>query len=614
MRHIILIIILICLAVTLNAQRVIHFPWVEGFEGNVFPPDGWLNIDNDEDDSDDPRDLWRKVISGPMSGVITHEGIAFAASTSMNHRPNNWLITPKISLPPESGVELTYWVRSRFGYDQQTGKNFKEHYGIFISTTDTEIGNGTDEKVGDFTHLFDEEIDDVWTEKLIYLNDYAGEDVYIAFRHYDSNDRSILYLDHVSISLYEILDYDLKAVNLTQKSLFATQNEPHEFSFTVRNPGSNNATDYTLKLMQIGVPEPLTEIHGSALNTKETETFILSYTFSTVGNINVYAEIEWSLDNNVANNKTPEISVYVRSKDYIYIGDQNSIWAQHYPPFSYFFLNSVAQIIYLESELGEPGIISQLSYRFNGSGNIPENHNGKELTVKIWMGHTELTSFRNDLEGPLPWIPSEQQILVYEGPLPVHDVGWYNIDIDLNESFRYQGKNLVITTQRLYLDTDAWWGDGYNDDVWQLTDVDDHRALLTHSDHIDLTDPENWDEGVTSRRIPNIGLNKTAFDSSSENDLLAPAKTELASNFPNPFNPETTIKFTLMKKSHVNVKIYNIKGQEIKTLVNKEMETGSHFVVWNGKDKNNHMVSSGVYFYQVKIGEFNETRKMLLLK
>jgi len=89
----------------------------------------------------------------------------------------------------------------------------------------------------------------------------------------------------------------------------------------------------------------------------------------------------------------------------------------------------------------------------------------------------------------------------------------------------------------------------------------------------------------------------------------------LSGNYPNPFNPETAIYFSVEQTSLlVNLEIYNLKGQKIKTLVNEILPAGSHSVIWNGTDKNEKPVSSGVYLYKMKTGNFVSTKKMILMK
>jgi hypothetical protein len=86
------------------------------------------------------------------------------------------------------------------------------------------------------------------------------------------------------------------------------------------------------------------------------------------------------------------------------------------------------------------------------------------------------------------------------------------------------------------------------------------------------------------------------------------------SNYPNPFNPETTINFSLNEAGPVELAIYNIKGQKIKTLVNETLPAQNYNIVWNGRDDNNQQVSSGVYFYRMNTSTYTSTRKMILMK
>jgi len=85
-------------------------------------------------------------------------------------------------------------------------------------------------------------------------------------------------------------------------------------------------------------------------------------------------------------------------------------------------------------------------------------------------------------------------------------------------------------------------------------------------------------------------------------------------NYPNPFNPETTISFDLFESGEVSLTLYNIKGQEIKSLVNKQLNPGNHKVTWDGKDDNGKELSSGIYFYKLTTHQGVVTNKMMLLK
>jgi hypothetical protein len=93
-----------------------------------------------------------------------------------------------------------------------------------------------------------------------------------------------------------------------------------------------------------------------------------------------------------------------------------------------------------------------------------------------------------------------------------------------------------------------------------------------------------------------------------------PLLDQLIGNYPNPFNPETTISFSIAIESLVRIDIYNIRGQFVATLLNEHLNTGNHQVVWQGKDQFSRMVSSGLYFYSLQTENFRATKRMMLLK
>jgi photosystem II stability/assembly factor-like uncharacterized protein len=95
----------------------------------------------------------------------------------------------------------------------------------------------------------------------------------------------------------------------------------------------------------------------------------------------------------------------------------------------------------------------------------------------------------------------------------------------------------------------------------------------------------------------------------SSNTSNIPEKYILSQNYPNPFNPVTNIKFGIPKNSFVTIKVYDILGKEIATLVNKNLTTGSYNVSWNAGSFN-----SGVYFYRIQAGSFTDAKKMILVK
>jgi len=105
-----------------------------------------------------------------------------------------------------------------------------------------------------------------------------------------------------------------------------------------------------------------------------------------------------------------------------------------------------------------------------------------------------------------------------------------------------------------------------------------------------------------------LGLETSINSNSIPDDKI------LINNYPNPFNPTTTISFSLQNNSNIELSIYNIKGQKVKQLVSDHVSSGEHSVVWNGEDTNNQPVGSGIYFYKLKADNFQRVRKMILIK
>lgn len=89
---------------------------------------------------------------------------------------------------------------------------------------------------------------------------------------------------------------------------------------------------------------------------------------------------------------------------------------------------------------------------------------------------------------------------------------------------------------------------------------------------------------------------------------------ELGPNYPEPFNPSTTISFVLPTNSSVRLDVYDLLGRRVKTLLHGELEAGTHSVVWNGVDENGSSLASGVYYYRLEAGTFTQMRKMMMVK
>ncbi len=99
-----------------------------------------------------------------------------------------------------------------------------------------------------------------------------------------------------------------------------------------------------------------------------------------------------------------------------------------------------------------------------------------------------------------------------------------------------------------------------------------------------------------------------------EHANTSPDEFALFQNYPNPFNPETSISFQIPKSCHVEIKIFNTVGQEIRTLIDEKIDAGYHQISWDGKDNSGKKVGTGIYIYQLKADEFVAVRKMVMIQ
>ena len=97
-------------------------------------------------------------------------------------------------------------------------------------------------------------------------------------------------------------------------------------------------------------------------------------------------------------------------------------------------------------------------------------------------------------------------------------------------------------------------------------------------------------------------------------DQVVVENFRISEAFPNPFNPNTTLKFNVQKEVFVKITIYNQLGKRVKDLVNENYAVGTHSVTWNSTNNQGKQVSAGMYIYTIQAGEFRATKKMVLLK
>ncbi len=109
--------------------------------------------------------------------------------------------------------------------------------------------------------------------------------------------------------------------------------------------------------------------------------------------------------------------------------------------------------------------------------------------------------------------------------------------------------------------------------------------------------------------------NDVSIDTKVEESIyLQKFSYALKQNYPNPFNANTNIHYSLSKSGQVSLKIYNIAGQLVRHLIDQHQSSGSYSVVWDGLDQSGLIVGNGIYFCEMKVGDYRALRKMLVIK
>jgi hypothetical protein len=339
-----------------------------------------------------------------------------------------------------------------------------------------------------------------------------------------------------------------------------------------------------------------------------------TYLYDTHGNYNVITTYRIF--------SGPDWTPYMRST-YVYNAENQlqtidqdvydtGIWIQ-YSRTTYTYVNHLnTQILTQLYENTNLENSSQITRTYNADSQV------ETQLMQIWTGN----GWSNDLQYLYTYTPTQNVITLQNW---IVDSWQFNY----RESTSYDGIYPMEILHEVWQDTEwinAWkWVysyeipgqmselNQYNYDPgssdWQITqrmmETYDENGYLIHSLN------QNWN-GTNWTNLQQLFF--TWSNITANTDPVAVNQTVQLSNFPNPFNPSTTISFNIQDNSHVNLSIYNTRGQKIKQLVDEEMQPGKHEIIWNGKDDNDRPVTSGVYFYRLTTGIRILTKKMLMLK
>ncbi len=223
-----------------------------------------------------------------------------------------------------------------------------------------------------------------------------------------------------------------------------------------------------------------------------------------------------------------------------------------------------------------------LIYTFGGSSNSSYNEPWEALsTVYEYNPQTDIWTKKNDM------------------PSPRFGLGTYLVNGKIYAIGGSQSRNTTLATVEVYDPVTNTWETKPD---MPFNSFDFARAVVDNKIYV-ISGSSDWqtsDGAVWEYDPPVVDV---------EHEFIPPTKFVLAQNYPNPFNPTTKIKYSVPQASNTTIKVFDVLGNEIETLVNEEKPVGTYELTWNAAN-----LPSGVYFYQLKAGSFIETKKMILLK
>jgi hypothetical protein len=251
--------------------------------------------------------------------------------------------------------------------------------------------------------------------------------------------------------------------------------------------------------------------------------------------------------------------------------------------------------------------------------------NFKKITQSFFVNATRMTIDSDSLdsdptESPAYILfisPLQQQV----GLAKIGDVAFALLDPTgytyLNEMATFAFELDVYYWIKLYLNegdfkVKIWEGPpDLEPDEWLVEAVDPEPRVNGQFTYFGLLNPDpNGTDEVLIDNVTMRAAGGTAVDSRES----LPMDFALRQNYPNPFNPTTNIEFQLQHRGNVSLDIFNIEGQRVRSLVQESLPAGNHLMVWDGLDDHGHVAASGIYTYQLRVGNNVETKKMVMIR
>ena len=571
--------LLLLVTFCLQAENIINLTFENGFEG-------WTVVDNDDDGKQ-----W-EITDDPDA---VHNG-AYGAQVEYNRDQNDdWLISPQLSIPYNRIPELKFWAKS-------SSHNLPESFRIMIST-------GTD-AVSNFTNYIggETEVPDTWTEYTYDLASYQGSVFYIGIQC-NSEDQAFFYIDDIRVNI-EVgpgVDGWLKSNNSIamdfESVFFTTENTGFACGLAGAVTSAYKSVDGGVQWAELDVST--TNSNNRYLRDIYFKNNLVGFMFGGYGNSATIIKTEdggtsWSEAVNDAEGYVTSATftddmhgfATLNTGNILETTDGGSNWTQRdignmVHLYSIFFANS--QVGYIS------GRLSTVFKTSDGGQNWTE--------IDLGLGNYDLYDLYF-LDADTGYITAGPNL-------------YYTTDGGLSWDTRFISGNTHILKSIEFADMDNGWVSGtygtiyktgYGGASWHSQPS---GCLKDLNDIFCLNNTNTWiggNEGTILYSVTGGGVD-------NDENTVEKINTMEASNYPNPFNPSTTISFSVKDARKARVDIYNVRGQKVYSFDNIEMKQNSGQVVWNGTDHNNKTVGTGVYFYKITTDNKSIlTKKMVLIK
>jgi hypothetical protein len=590
----------------------------ESFEG-TFPPTGWasLHLGNSYQ--------WAQTDNTSHTGTYS-AWVQYGPSTATM---NEWLVTPALDF-----TGLTY-MRMEFYETAAWWDNYGDHHYVMVSTT-----SQTDP--ASFTVLADmtpsnHSIGAFDSAPLDFdLSAYDGEStVYVALR-YTGSDADDWYVDDLRI--YQPLLHNVSVLSLTPDLQQFADGEVFMPQVTVKNVG-RSIEDFD---MEVTIWESGTQVYNETVNVAAlapwTETVVDFPTLSANGGefYDLHAVALLGTDMDTSNNEATAfddaytlphvpLGILLTQADCSGCPQANTALDAYIPGQG----NDVALLRVHVWWPGTDGIynanIPQNQFLAYGSGADYAPHLRIDQVVdagSVGSGYAALFNTRKTHHSPLnivhSWDPVTETVIVEVEVVESIPADWIlKLRIAVTEDDVYEaGTN----------------GERYHDQAFRYMYPDTDGFTVPHTPGIHRfsahcpVSTENWVysklratvyvQNDETWKVQNAATGfLTDLDGTTISvDHPAPELLSVRGNHPNPFNPETAIKYDLALDKHVRLSIFDVDGGLVRILVDEAQTAGSQTAVWDGRDANGRLLSSGTYFYRVEAGNMSSTHKMVMIK